>query len=244
MHIKTDSRSICDIGCGHGRDGGLVEVLLHKVAQEANVNDYSVNDWLHEIEDVAYDAEDIFEECLLAESDADTSHCFCSYPQFLFRYRMGRRIKDVKDRIKSILEDATELKLFHDVSHQDQTDDHTRISAQRYREKSSILGNESQRVGIEEKIDMIIGWLNDPETRVIAVVGMGGLGKTFLLHHVFQRAKGSFSNSIWLSISQHYSVKELQCDRKFKTVKIFESLPHKHSSANQFSTRSQEAPIS
>eukprot|EP01018_Ginkgo_biloba_P008397 Gb_25815 [translate_table: standard] len=222
--------------------GGLVEVVLHKVAQEANVvisfkNDFQwlskklkflkgflrdaggqsrhndlVNDWLHEIEDVAYDAEDIFEECLLAESDADTSHCFCSYPQFLFRYRMGRRIKDVKDRIKSILEDATELKLFHDVSHQDQTDDYTRISAQTYRKKSSLLSNESQTVGMEEKIEMMISWLNEPETRVIAVVGMGGLGKTFLLQHVFKREKECFSNSIWLSISQHYSVKELQCD--------------------------------
>eukprot|EP01018_Ginkgo_biloba_P026722 Gb_32662 [translate_table: standard] len=67
-------------------------------------------------------------------------------------------------------------------------------------------------VGIEQKIAMIIGWLNDPQTRVIAVVGMGGLGKTFLLHHVFQRAKGSFSNSIWLSTSQDYSLKQLQCD--------------------------------
>eukprot|EP01018_Ginkgo_biloba_P008402 Gb_25817 [translate_table: standard] len=222
--------------------GALIEALLHKVAQEANVvisfknnfqwlsekledlkgflkdadgksrHNRSVNNWLHKIEDVAYDAEDILEECLLAESDADLRHCYCSYTQFLFRYRMGRRIKDVKDRIKSIHEDAEELKLYNDASHQDQTDDYTRISAQTYREKSSLLSNESQRVGIEEKIETIIGWLNDPQTRVIAVVGMAGLGKTFLLHHVFQRAKGSFSNSIWLSIFQDYSVKQLQCD--------------------------------
>eukprot|EP01018_Ginkgo_biloba_P008405 Gb_25803 [translate_table: standard] len=217
--------------------GGLIEALHHKVAHEANVvisfkNDFqwlsyelkylkgflrdaggqsrhnnSVNVWLHEIEDVAYDADDIFEECILAGSDADISHCFCSYTQFLFRYRMGRRIKDVKDRIKSIHEDAEELKLY-----QDQTDGYTRISTQRYREKSSILTNQSQTVGMEEKIDMIIGWLNDPDDRVIAVVGMGGLGKTFLLHHVFQRAKGSFSTSIWLSIFQDYSLKQLQSD--------------------------------
>eukprot|EP01018_Ginkgo_biloba_P008400 Gb_25799 [translate_table: standard] len=192
--------------------GGIIQTLLHKVAQEANVvisfkNDFQwlskkledlkgflkdadgksrhdvfVNNWMHKIEDVAYDAEDIFEECLLAESDADVRHCYCSYTQCLFRYRMGPRIKDMKDRIKSILEDATELKLVRYI------------------------------VEIEDKIEMIIGWLNDPQTRIIAVVGMVGLGKTFLLHQVFQRAKGCFSNSIWLSIPQDYSVKQLQCD--------------------------------
>eukprot|EP01018_Ginkgo_biloba_P014692 Gb_27427 [translate_table: standard] len=219
--------------------GALVEALLHKVAQEANVvisfkNDFqwlsnklkylkgllrdasrksrhnnSINAWLHEIEDVAYDAEDICEECLLAESDAEISHCtnFCSYTQFFFRYRMGRRIKDVKDRIQSILGNATELNLIHNL-----TDDHTRLPAEAYRKKSSLLSNETQTVGMEEKIEMIMNWLNDPETRVIAVVGMGGLGKTFLLQNVFKRAKKSFSSSIWLSISQDYSVKELQAD--------------------------------
>eukprot|EP01018_Ginkgo_biloba_P008526 Gb_29699 [translate_table: standard] len=198
--------------------GGLIQALLHRVSQEANVVISFKNDfkWMSKklkfLRDVAYDAEDIFEECLLAESDADLSHCYCRYAQCLFCYRMGRRIKDVKDRIKSILEDATELKLVHYVSHLGQTDDYTRISAQTYRKKSSLLGNKSQRVGIEETIEMIIGWLSDPQIQVIAVVGMAGLGKTFLLHHVFKRAKGSFSNSIWLSISQDCSVKQFQCD--------------------------------
>eukprot|EP01018_Ginkgo_biloba_P014683 Gb_01302 [translate_table: standard] len=174
----------------------VVGALLHKVAQEANVvisfkNDFqwlskkleylkgllrdasgksrhnnSINAWLHEIEDVAYDAEDICEECLLAESDAEISQRtnFSSYTQFLFRYRMGRRIKDVKDRIQSILGNATALNLVHNL-----TDDHTRIPAEAYRKKSSLLSNETQRVGMEEKIEMMMNWLNDPETRVIAV---------------------------------------------------------------------------
>eukprot|EP01018_Ginkgo_biloba_P014680 Gb_01300 [translate_table: standard] len=181
----------------------VVGALLHKVAQEANVvisfkNDFqwlsnkleylegllrdasgkSRHSWLHEIEDVAYDAQDNCEEWLLAESDAEISQRtnFSSYTQFLFRYRMGRRIKDVKDRIQSILGNATELNLVHNL-----TDDHTRIPAEAYRKKSSLLGNETETVGMEEKIEMIM-------------------------------ATKSFPRCIWLSISQDYSVKELQAD--------------------------------
>eukprot|EP01018_Ginkgo_biloba_P019072 Gb_40740 [translate_table: standard] len=214
--------------------GALAEALLHKVAQEANFvisfkndfqwlskkfkyfkgflrdaggkrrHDESVNDWVREIEDVAYDAEDILEECLVAQD--------LGYSRFLFRCRMGRRIKDVKDRIKSIHEDAIELKLFHDVLHQTLPEDNARGSGQTYWKTSSLLINESQTVGMEEKIETIVSWLNDTQTRVIAVVGMGGLGKTLLLQHVFKRVKESFTNSIWLSVSQNFSVRSLQCD--------------------------------
>eukprot|EP01018_Ginkgo_biloba_P019062 Gb_20272 [translate_table: standard] len=125
-------------------------------------HDESVNDWVREIEDVAYDAEDILEECLVAQD--------LGYSQFLFRCRMGRRIKDVKDRIKSIHEDAIGLKLFHDVLHQTLPEDNVRGSGQTFWKTYSLLVNESQTVGMEEKIEMIIVWLNDTQTRVIAVV--------------------------------------------------------------------------
>eukprot|EP01018_Ginkgo_biloba_P032315 Gb_32259 [translate_table: standard] len=78
---------------------------------------------------------------------------------------MGRRIKDVKDRIQSILGNATQLNLVHNL-----TDDHTRIPAEAYRKKLSLLVNETQTVGMEEKIEMIMNWLNDPQTRLIAVL--------------------------------------------------------------------------
>ncbi|XP_059074958.1 probable disease resistance protein At1g61190 [Cryptomeria japonica] len=41
---------------------------------------------------------------------------------------------------------------------------------------------------------------------------MGGVGKTFLMQNVFDRAKGRFNKSIWLSISQTYSLRKLQAD--------------------------------
>eukprot|EP01018_Ginkgo_biloba_P033767 Gb_35026 [translate_table: standard] len=165
----------------------------------------SVKIWLHDLQDLTYDAEDVFDECLLFDR-----HDHWSSKQFVFRYQMERKIRDVKERLQSIRADAADLQLFHDVSHQYQLSN--TIAVRTDWRRSSVLRNESQTVGMEDKIQTVINWLKEPGVRVIAVVGMGGLGKTLLLQHVFKRAKDWFTNSAWLSVSQNFSVKTLQCD--------------------------------
>ncbi|GLJ52673.1 hypothetical protein SUGI_1121070 [Cryptomeria japonica] len=78
--------------------------------------------------------------------------------------------------------------------------------------KSSLLPRNSRPVGLQSKVEDIVGLLEDPEVQVISVVGMGGLGKTFLLQNVYKVAKSKYDHSIWLSISKSYSLKNLQDD--------------------------------
>eukprot|EP01018_Ginkgo_biloba_P008584 Gb_26475 [translate_table: standard] len=165
----------------------------------------SVKNWLHDLHDLTYDAEDVLDECLLVEH-----HDQWPSTQFVFRYRMGRKIREAKERLESIRADAADLQLFHDVSQQFQLSN--TIAVQTDWRRSSLLWNESQTVGMEDKIQAIINWLKEPGVRVIAVVGMGGLRKTLLLQHVFKRVHDCFTNSAWLSVSQNFSVKTLQCD--------------------------------
>ncbi|GLJ15046.1 hypothetical protein SUGI_0245800 [Cryptomeria japonica] len=78
--------------------------------------------------------------------------------------------------------------------------------------KSGLLPRDSHPVGIDSKLEQIVGLLEDPKVKVIAVVGMAGSGKTFLLQNIYNRKKSRFEDSIWLSISRSYSVKNLQHD--------------------------------
>ncbi|GLJ14392.1 hypothetical protein SUGI_0232490 [Cryptomeria japonica] len=91
----------------------------------------------------------------------------------------------------------------------------TSRSAEVYK-KSSLLPRDSHPVGIDSKVEDMLRLLQDPQVPVIAVVGMGGSGKTFLLQNVYKALKSRFDNSIWLSISKSYAVKNLQHDIAFR----------------------------
>ncbi|GLJ20216.1 hypothetical protein SUGI_0366920 [Cryptomeria japonica] len=62
----------------------------------------SVKSWLLNVENIALDAEDILDECAVQSRGTDNeisqSSCVCafSYCELAFRYKMARRIKDVK----------------------------------------------------------------------------------------------------------------------------------------------------
>ncbi|GLJ20206.1 hypothetical protein SUGI_0366790 [Cryptomeria japonica] len=69
----------------------------------------SVRSWLPNVEDIALDAEDTLDKCVVQSRGTNneisqSSHvCAFSYSQLVFRYKMACRIKEVKDRMSSIL---------------------------------------------------------------------------------------------------------------------------------------------
>jgi disease resistance protein RPM1 len=71
---------------------------------------------------------------------------------------------------------------------------------------------ESQIVGMDDDIKVITEWiLKEDNPPVIAVVGMGGQGKTLLLQRVFnsEEIRQHFDHQVWLAISQKFVVMEL-----------------------------------
>ncbi|GLJ14379.1 hypothetical protein SUGI_0232340 [Cryptomeria japonica] len=103
----------------------------------------------------------------------------------------------------------------HQRVHNADAEASTSRSAEVYK-KSSLLPRDSHPVGMHSNVEHVVGMLEDPEAQVIAVVGMGGSGKTFLLQNVYNAVKSRFDNSIWLSISKSYAVKNLQHDIAFR----------------------------
>ncbi|GLJ19773.1 hypothetical protein SUGI_0358210 [Cryptomeria japonica] len=191
-----------------------------QAADEQSEQNKEVKEWLAEVRNVALDAQDIIDECAVEHLYTNTNQsCVCNRSQLVFRYKMGKRIKDIKDRIRSAIQEAQELKLFHDVTHMSQP---STSGSEREREREaesrrrSMLEKDAPAVAVEHKVEEILRLLDNPAVGVVAVVGMGGVGKTFLLRHVYDRTKHRYECSAWISVSQTCSLRSLQCDLAFQ----------------------------
>ncbi|GLJ21399.1 hypothetical protein SUGI_0393980 [Cryptomeria japonica] len=216
MHFKKELRWL-------NKKLTYVRGFLKAADQQSRYNE-DVKEWLEEIRVISLLAEDICEECAVESLYGNNAQsCGLSCNQWIFRYRIGRRIKDIKDRIRSIIEEGNDLKLLRDVSSANEAiaspSTSTSQSAEWKRSRLLPRDSHSHSVGIQSKVDDMLRLLGNDASPVIAVVGMGGMGKTHLLQHVYNSVKERYEKSIWLSVSQSYSVSKLQKDLVFQLDK-------------------------
>ncbi|GLJ20030.1 hypothetical protein SUGI_0363220 [Cryptomeria japonica] len=210
------------IAFANGVMAKLGEIALNEIcaslqaANELTGRIGPVKKWLAEVTNICFDAEDIIDECSVQHLYRNTSpSCVCNCSQSIFRYKTGKGIKNLKDRINSTTEEAQRVKLFYNVSHLSQPSTSTSTRGGEELRRWSILAKDAPAVVIDHKVDEILTLLENPTVGVVAIMGIGGRGKTFLLQHVFNKTKRRYWCSAWISVSQTCSLRELQCDLGF-----------------------------
>ncbi|URD73555.1 NB-ARC domain [Musa troglodytarum] len=189
-------------------------------SEKRRIEDEDVNDWLMELKDVTYDADDVLDECRMEaekwtprESDPKPS-TFCGFPIFAcfrevkFRYEVGVKIKDLNDRLEEISARRSKLQLHAPAAE-------PRVVPRVSRVTSPVM--ESDMVGerLEEDAKALVEQLTkqNPSKNVVvlAIVGFGGIGKTTLAQKVFNdgKIKASFRTTIWVCVSQEFSETDL-----------------------------------
>jgi len=162
----------------------------------------SVSDWLDNLEDFVADAEYLVEQCGAVDNIFD-------------KVKFGRKIRKLRLRLEQIQRNAQNLHLLASKSQLDVTAHGQARDANGFnerRKRSYALLQEPQIVGMDDEIKVITQWILKEDSRpVIAVVGMGGQGKTLLLQHVFnsEEIRQHFHHRVWLPISQTFVVTEL-----------------------------------
>ncbi|XP_030944244.1 disease resistance protein RGA2-like [Quercus lobata] len=209
-------------------------------AEEQQVKNHQVKDWLMKLRDAAFDADDLLSEfsthvlrqkVMGGDKVAKKVRIFFSCSnQLVFSLKMACKIKAIRERLNDIAKDRNNFQLIERPLE-------TR-AATRERETHSFV-RVKEVIGREEDKNAIIGLLQDFDVKenvsFISIVGIGGLGKTTLAQYVFndEIIKAHFELKIWACVSEVFDVKTIveniiisATGKKPKSL-IMEQLQHK-----------------
>jgi hypothetical protein len=203
------------------REGPLkkLRILLLSVnavldnAEEKELTKPGVKEWLDELKDTVFDAEDILDEIdtevrtrkLAVESQTTAIKVRNSVSVLLNRFAMEiqPRMEEVIERLEYLAKQKHVLGLTEEGLGGKSSE---RLPTASMVEESGIFGRDHDK---ERVINLLLS--NDGrggEMCVIAVVGMGGIGKTTLAQLVYndQRVKEHFDLEAWVCVSQEFDV--------------------------------------
>lgn len=199
INFKDDFEFICE-------EVNSINSLLNDARGKTASN--SIVNWVDKVQDFLYDA------VYLVEEFEDRQLNFFNIR--IVQYQMGRRIRALRERIKRIHSSAKYLKyamsvldadvLLHAFNAYDLEEQYS------WRKRSAILNScQSHTVGLTGDMDKITKWILKEGYGVIAVVGMGGLGKSHLVQNVLNSPDvlEGFDYLVWLSVSQKFLARDL-----------------------------------
>ncbi|KAF7112004.1 hypothetical protein CFC21_111947 [Triticum aestivum] len=197
-------------------------------ADRRNITDETVNVWVGQLKRAMYEAADILDLCQLKAMERGSSSTYvgCCNP-LLFCMRnpfhareIGTRIKALNQKLDSIKERSAAFNFINLGSYEGchSSNAHASRQGNPSRETSGEL-DRSSMVGdkIEEDTRALVTQITrsgneaSNNSMVVAIVGVGGIGKTTLAQKVFndEAIQGDFSKKIWLSVNQNFSEVEL-----------------------------------
>uniref|UniRef100_A0ACD5Y0N1 Uncharacterized protein n=1 Tax=Avena sativa TaxID=4498 RepID=A0ACD5Y0N1_AVESA len=193
-------------------------------ADRRHITDENVREWVGQLKRAMYEATDILDLCQLKamERGPSTVDAGCFNPLlFCMRnpfhaHEIGTRIKALNQRLDIIKEGATAFSFINLQSYDD-------------RQRSNLYGDSSRETSADLDRSGVVGEKIEEDTRalvaqimhtgtevnhsitVVAIVGVGGIGKTTLAQNVFndEAIQDEFSKKIWLSVTQNFNEVEL-----------------------------------
>ncbi|WVZ02053.1 hypothetical protein V8G54_022859 [Vigna mungo] len=212
---KLDSHQVLDFFRGRNLNDKLLKKLKRKLmdvnsviddAEQKQFSNSLVKEWLDEVRDVLYDAEDLLEqihyEFFKNESEAEL-------------HTSASKVRNFESKMIEVLDDLESLlsqKVVQDfkISTGVRSGFGNKVSEKKV-ESSSLMAKDAVIYGRDKDKEMIFSWLtsdtNDNKLSILSIVGMGGMGKTTLAQHVYNDSKteeAKFDEKAWVYVSDAF----------------------------------------
>ncbi|XP_038987532.1 putative disease resistance protein RGA3 [Phoenix dactylifera] len=193
------------------RIGGFLEHAERKRHIDPNISN-----WVRELKDIMYDADDIIDLCIiegskLLESRQSISAVRHPFPLFScfgcmkFCYEIGDKIRDLNKRLEEITDYRS---IFPNLGNPNQYVQESGVNPRQtfpIESNSDIVGTQ-----IEEATQSLVESVVKEEKQkiwILGIVGMGGIGKTTLASNIYndERIKENFPIRVWVCVSKIFS---------------------------------------
>ncbi|XP_044499372.1 putative disease resistance protein At3g14460 [Mangifera indica] len=194
----------------------MVENLLRN-AENWQLVDKQVKEWLDNLQHWAYDAEDLLDEFAYealrhkrkAEHQASSSRGFsclpACFPSRSFAFKMGSKIKEINSRLEQLCEQRSEERKLPKLSGLPATN----VAAPPKPEETSSVPLGQVYGRNEDEVELLKMVKSGANFQLIAVVGVGGIGKTTIAREVYNHKELEdikFEKKAWVCVSTTFDV--------------------------------------
>ncbi|KAJ4882218.1 Disease resistance protein (NBS class) family [Raphanus sativus] len=183
-----------------------------KDADEKQSKSERVRNWIAEIREAAYDAEDVLEAFFLkAESKKGKGikkvfrRVACILRETVSLHSVGSEIKEITSRLSKI---AASMRDYGIKEAMDGESLSCLFNSLREQRQSFPYAVEHNLVGLEQSLEKLVNDLvsGGENLKVMSICGMGGLGKTTLAKQVFHHCvvRRHFDRFAWVYVSQEF----------------------------------------
>ncbi|KAL8474288.1 hypothetical protein ACS0TY_030933 [Phlomoides rotata] len=178
-------------------------------AEDKQFQSKSIQNWLSKLHGIAFEIEDILDECATEVSKLKRKAGKFNMKKHLFKYKIARRIKEAVEKLDALAEDRHRFHLQEIVVRQPTQVDWRCETGSILNEPDHVYGRDEEK---ERIVDILVKEVKDCESlSVLPIIGVGGLGKTTLAQLVFndQTVSQHFDTKIWVCVSDDFDLKAI-----------------------------------